>query len=42
LHQLNFADGSSPRHCERSETIQKLKRGLDCFVARASRNDDKS
>jgi hypothetical protein len=28
------------RHCERSEAIQKLKQGLDCFVAGAPRNDE--
>src|SRR3569832_1758069 len=30
------------RHCERSEAIQKCIRGssLDCFVARAPRNDE--
>jgi hypothetical protein len=27
------------RHCERSEAIQSNKRGLDCFVASAPRND---
>jgi len=31
-----------PRHCERSEAIQNLSAEgvLDCFVARASRNDE--
>src|SRR4051794_12274735 len=27
------------RHCERSEAIQCHRQGLDCFVARAPRND---
>src|SRR5512143_200859 len=32
---------SPQRHCERSEAIQKCRRGrdLDCFVAAAPRND---
>src|SRR4051794_37831573 len=31
---------NSPRHCERSEAIQEAtKKDLDCFVARAPRND---
>src|SRR5207247_955578 len=31
---------ASPRHCERSEAIQQAtKQELDCFVARAPRND---
>jgi hypothetical protein len=28
------------RHCERSEAIQRRRRGLDCFVANAPRNDE--
>jgi hypothetical protein len=31
----------SQRHCERSEAIQlSLRSKMDCFVARAPRNDD--
>jgi hypothetical protein len=29
-----------PRHCERSEAIQRLGKKLDCFVAIAPRNDE--
>ena len=28
-------------HCERSETIQKVRQRLDCFVAIAPRNDER-
>jgi 3',5'-cyclic AMP phosphodiesterase CpdA len=35
-------DFQPTRHCERSEAIQKPTQELDCFVAYAPRNDDKS
>jgi hypothetical protein len=28
------------RHCERSEAIHRHKESVDCFVARAPRNDE--
>jgi hypothetical protein len=37
---FRWSDEKSPRHCERSEAIQGPKEELDCFVARAPRNDD--
>ncbi|WP_274162020.1 hypothetical protein, partial [Bradyrhizobium sp. WBAH23] len=40
---VRWSDGGEflLRHCERSEAIRKCVRGdgLDCFVARAPRND---